>query len=327
MTKSTDNSRTRRTLDDPHSELLSRAYRDAVETAAAEPPRSVDDAVRAAAHQAVEPHPQSAEAAGLRACFRRWRTPLALAATLLLAVGIGLRVYKSGEMETVLPPSPTTSQSVREELGAKKEVAKLQLKIEEKPRTNKAGDAPSPSNAARPSEARSTLQNEIAGNLGVAGKEAVIPYSLADKVARARDAERSTAQAPQTGTVAETQEAQPAAKSFPGAAPAAPPSPPAHEPAPVSRAPVPAEATRAPAPKLFRAPLEDSAERTEEKKTVAAPETKVQLLVKRLDGRPAEAWIEEIRTLKREGLGAEAAELLAVLRKKFPDFVLPDDLK
>ncbi|MGE5816765.1 MAG: hypothetical protein ACM37Z_02000, partial [Deltaproteobacteria bacterium] len=207
MTKSTDNSRTRRTLDDPRSELLSRAYRDAVETAAAEPPRSVDDAVRAAAHQAVEPHPQSTEAAGLRASFRRWRTPLALAATLLLAVGIALRVYKSGEMETVLPHSPAQSQGVQEEPDTSKEAEKLQLKITETPRTNKAGGAPSPSNVARPSEARSTLQNKIAGNLGVAGKEAVLPYSLADKAARARDAERATAQAPQPGTDAEKQEA------------------------------------------------------------------------------------------------------------------------
>ena len=253
--------------------------------------------------------------------------PLALAATLLLAVGIALRVNKSGEMETVLPHSPAQSQGVQEETGSKKEAEKLQLKVEEKPRTNKAGGAPSPSNAPRPSEARSTLQKEIAGNLDVAGKEAVIPYSLADKVARARDVERATAQAQQPGKDAETQEAQPTAKPFAGAPYLVPVRPPAREPATVPGEQVPAPTTAAPVPSQSRRSLPNQPERTDEEKAAAAQTTAVQLLAKRLDGRPAEAWIEEIRTLKREGRGAEATELLAAMRKKFPDFALPDDLK
>ena len=60
---------------------------------------------------------------------------------------------------------------------------------------------------------------------------------------------------------------------------------------------------------------------------VAAPVTSAPLLAKRLEGRPPEAWIEEIRALKRAARGAEAAELLAAFRKKFPNFLLPDDLK
>jgi hypothetical protein len=51
------------------------------------------------------------------------------------------------------------------------------------------------------------------------------------------------------------------------------------------------------------------------------------LLAKRLEGRSPEVWIEEIRALKHAARGAEATELLAAFRKKFPKFLLPDDLK
>jgi hypothetical protein len=64
-----------------------------------------------------------------------------------------------------------------------------------------------------------------------------------------------------------------------------------------------------------------------EEKAAVPQTTGAQVLEKRLDDRPAEVWVEEIRTLKRAGRDGEASELLAALRKKFPDFVLPDDLR
>jgi hypothetical protein len=73
--------------------------------------------------------------------------------------------------------------------------------------------------------------------------------------------------------------------------------------------------------------LRERTERVGEEKAPGPSPTAVQLLAQRLDGRPPEVWIEEIRTLKRAGRSAEVAELLAALRKKFPAFVVPDDLK
>ncbi|RLJ64839.1 hypothetical protein [Sulfurisoma sediminicola] len=43
--------------------------------------------------------------------------------------------------------------------------------------------------------------------------------------------------------------------------------------------------------------------------------------------RSPEAWLEEIRRLRREGRAAEAQAQLEEFRRAHPDFVLPDDLK
>jgi len=328
MTNGADNSRTRRPPDDPRSELLSRAYRDAVENAAAEPARSVDDAVRAAAHRAVEAPPRSIEAAGLQAVFRRWRTPLALAATLLLAVGIALRVYKTEELELAPQRAPTTSQTVQEKPGAKEEAEKPQPKIDEQRGMNEARGAPPLRDAARPSEERRDLEEKIAKGAGVTRKDAAAPSGpAADKVERDRSAERGTAQAPEAETELERRPAQPTAKPFPGAEGVTQVPPPAREPAVAPRAQVPAQGAQVPAPNLSRPSLAGRTEGTREEKVVAAPMTAVELIAKRLDGRPPEVWIEEVRMLKRAGRSAEATELLAALRKKFPNLALPDDLK
>jgi hypothetical protein len=323
MTNGGDNSRTRRTRDDPRSELLSSAYRDAVENTAAEPRRSVDDAVRAAAHRAVETRPRSIKAAGLQEVFRRWRTPLALAATLLLAVGIALRVYKTGEMEMVLPRAPAKGQSYQQHTSAKKEAEKPQPKIAEKRAANEADRVPSPSDAARSSEERAALDEDIARKAGISRNKDTPSPAPAEHELRA---ESGTAQVPQSQTT-ERQEAQPTAKPFPGASDAVQAPPPARKLAAAPRAQVPAQTTAAPALSQSRSSLRGRPERTDEEKVAAAPPTEVQLLAKRLDGRPPEAWIEEIRNLKRAGRSAEATELLAALRKKFPNFALPDDLK
>jgi hypothetical protein len=314
MKNSDDNSRTRRPPDDPRSELLSRAYREAVENTAAEPARSVDDAIRAAAHQAVEVSPRIIKLIAARAILRRWRTPLALAATVLLAIGIALRVYKE-ESGVVPVPVPAENPSYQKETSTEKAAEKARPMIEEKREVNKSAAAPSRRDAARSGK-------EGPGEADI-GRNKVAPSAeLADKAEENHRAETGGAQAPQSPP-AERQETQPLAKPFPGAAGAISASPPAREPATVPPAPVPGQATKAAAPSLYRS----RTERTQEEKAVATPPTAVQLLAKRLDGRPAETWVEEIRTLKRAGRDAEASELLAAMRKKFPNFTLPDDLK
>jgi hypothetical protein len=323
MSDSTGNSRTRQTRDDPRSELLSRAYHDAVENAAVEPSPSVDDAIRAAAHRAVEGPPRYTKAARLRVAFRRWRTPLALAATLLLAVGIAFRVYTTGEMEMASPPAATNGDSYRQETGAKEAASKPQPRIEEKPQADVVGGAPPSRDAARSTGDRLPPDQEIAGT-AASGRNKVAPST--EPAERDFRGESGTAPAPQSQT-AEQLEARPTPTPFPGAPGALPAPPPAREGSAAPRAIVPSQDAAPPAPSVSRPALRGRTERTEEEKAFGVTPTAVQVLAKRLDGRPPEVWIEEIRTLKREGRSGEATELLAALRKKFPDYPLPDDLK
>ncbi|MFM9886067.1 MAG: hypothetical protein ACKVQT_23830, partial [Burkholderiales bacterium] len=58
-----------------------------------------------------------------------------------------------------------------------------------------------------------------------------------------------------------------------------------------------------------------------------APGGAVSTLIAQLATRPADAWIEEIRALKRAGRIADANTLRAEFQKRFPDTRLPDDLR
>jgi hypothetical protein len=309
MTNTTDNSRTKEKSDDPRSEVLSRAYREAVENAGPEPPRSLDDAIRAAALGAVQGRPLSGQAAGLRSGFRCWQAPLAFAATLLLAVGVALKVYNTREQDMVPAPAPVARQSVQEEPVAKEKAEKFRPKLEKERETDEAIDTPLKRDAARSRLERPMRGEEIEDASGGAG------------------AVNRSAPAQQTDTQAERREAQPTAKPFPGAPSAVPAPRPVGEPVVVPRAQVPAESVEAPAVGPSRSPPLGRIEREAEKdKSLAAPPSALSL-AKRLEDRPPKVWVEEIRALKRAGRSTEAEELLAVFTKKFPDFALPDDLK
>lgn len=326
MTDTAKNSRSPRTADDLRSELLSRAYWEAVENGGVEPPRLVDDAVRVAAHKAVQVHSRGVDAGWRRLGSRRWRAPLALAATVLLAVGIVLRLYNTGEMELGPPQAPLATPSVQEEPGAENEAERLQPGLKEERRANGARGARSRSDAPRSSGETLGRGEEIVGRAGAVGKDAAPPAGSTDNMERKRSAENKTAQAVQTEAPAERQEAQPAPNAFPAAPNAVPGARSVPEPAGLQREIAPRKIPEAPPADLRDSPSRGQFERQADK-AVADPAMPVPLLSKRLEGRSPEVWIEEIRGLKRAARGAEAAELLAAFRKKFPNFLLPDDLK
>jgi len=326
MTDTANNSRPPRTADDSRSELLSRAYREAVENAGVEPPRLVDDAVRVAAHKAVQVHSRSVDAGWRRLGFRRWRTPLALAATVLLAIGIVIRLYNTGEMELGPPHAPPATQNVQEEPGAEKKAERLQPVLKEERRASGVRGALSTREAPRSSGETPSSGDEIAGKAGAFGKDAAPPAGSTDNVERKRSAENRTGQAVQTEAPAERQEAQPTPKAFPAAPNAVPGARSVPEPAGLQREIAPRKIPEAPPADLRDSPARGQIERQADK-AVAVPVMPAPLLSQRLEGRPPEVWIEEIRALKRAARGAEAAELLTAFRKKFPNFLLPDDLK
>jgi hypothetical protein len=326
MTDTANNSRPPRTADDPRSEILSRAYREAVENAGVEPPRLVDDAVRVAGHKAVQVHSRGVDTGWRRLGSRRWRAPLALAATVLLAVGIVIRVYNTGEMELVPPQAPPATQNVQEDPGAEEKAERLQPELKEERRASGARGALSTREAPRSSGESPGRSDEITGTAEAVGKNAAPPAGSTDNVERKRSAENSTAQSVQTEAPAERQEAQPAPKAFPAAPNAVPGARSVPEPAAVQRDLAPRKIPAAPPADLRDSAARGQIERQVDK-AVADPVRPAPLLAKRLEGRPPEVWIEEIRALKRAARGAESVELLAAFRKQFPNFILPDDLK
>lgn len=309
MTES--NSRMRATQDDPRNELLSRAYREAVENDAGVPSVSVDDAIRAAARRAAEP--------AIMAAFRRWRTPLALAATLLLAIGIALRIHNPGEMRSILPPVPAKDEVIQEKTDTRIEDAKPQSNVEEARKTHENSGPRRSGDAAR-------FTTNRPAPAGDATEKPAIPRDEGlrlEEQTGGLDRQKETPPAPQSEAI-ERLEVQPTPAplhSAPRAFPAPPPPPKAGA---ASRTAVPFQNPAPAAPSLSgSAPRA----RTEEQKAAAAPLTGSDSLAQHLDARPAEEWIEQIRTLKRAGRGAEASELLTAFRKKFPGLALPDDLK
>ncbi|MBI4527402.1 MAG: hypothetical protein HY695_26715 [Deltaproteobacteria bacterium] len=308
MTNTSD-TRTPQNSDDPRSDVLSRAYRGAVEKAGPEPSRSIDEAIRGAARQALRS--QRVEAAGTRSGFRRWRTPLALAATLLLAVGVTVRIYKTGEMD-MAPLHETKARSTEETAVAGQKVGK------------------SHENADKEHRAK-----------GVAPK-AVPPVDSTHNVARDREIKSPVPEAPDKQPA--LQETQPIPQPFPGAPSSAGTPRQPSEPASAPGAKLSAQTPESPsvsvsrrrqrdatAKKMEQEPAPATEHRTERQaeaqEFLPPPATAEPSLAKRLEGRPPEAWIDEIRALKRAGRSAEATDLLAEFRKKFSNFTLPDDLR
>jgi hypothetical protein len=322
MTDTANNSRPSRTTEDPRSDFLSHAYREAVENAGVEPPRLVDDAVRVAAHKAVQVHSRGVAAGWRRLGSRRWRAPLALAATVLLTIGIVLRLYNAGEMEVVPPETPLTTPSVQPEPGGEKNAERLQSGLKEDRRGNGARRARSTREAQRSSGETASRGDETVGKAEAFGKDAAPPAGSTDNVARKPSAENRTAQE----TPAERQEAPPAPKAFPAAPDAVPGAGSGAEPAALQRQIAPRKIPAAPPTEKLDFPARGQIGQQADN-GAADSVTPAPLLAKRLEAHPPEVWIEEIRALKRAAHGVEAAELLAAFRKKFPGFQLPDDLK
>jgi len=125
--------------------------------------------------------------------------------------------------------------------------------------------------------------------------------------------------------IEEARRAKPAAKAADGgAAPAAPLSPAAGEAVPAADAATDnakpgagVESRTAPQrSRILSAPAESGAGRTQ-----GAPLREAQ------QPPSPEAWIEEIRTLRRQGREREAAERLDEFRRAYPGYALPEDLR
>ncbi|MGE5791279.1 MAG: hypothetical protein ACM36B_01220 [Bacteroidota bacterium] len=278
---------------DPRDPDLDRAYRD---TARDEPPAELDERIRAAARRAVGTRPQSLEqqAAGERRRSRtsRWRLPLSLAATVVIAATVTVMVQEE-------------ERRPRDDAG--RDAAPLRVE----PR---AAEQPAPPAESAPAKLRSAPSATRAAP--PAPKSAAEPPAPPPQPAP-RPFREDRATEAQQPAAADSAPVAPGELQMRRQAPAPAASPPAAAPPP---APAPRPSTT---PAQRTAPAGAASEALRRDRTLgdrperASRESAI---------RSPEAWVEHIRSLRAQGREAEATTELAELRRAYPDFQLPTDL-
>jgi len=288
--------------DDPRDPGIDAAYG---KTARDEPPRALDERILAAAHRAVAARP----AAIGRSFTQRWRVPVALAATVVLSATVTLMMYESDRAPPV--PEEVRSDKTSPEKARVDRVA---------PAAAPARSLPEQESGAReskPSELRESGRSEPQSQ-----PRAPVDADL-----------RRQAQEPKSER-AISNEAKGAAAPFP----AEPPRPAAAPPASAeSRAPIAPRAKDAEQPLAKKraapsAPQPEGSvgtmrERALADRPVDRAERDSGTGVAESALRAPEDWIAEIRRAKQAGRIDDANRLMAELRVRFPDYVLPEDLR
>ena len=296
---------------------LSRAYGTAKRE---EPPPTLDDAIRAAARRAVRAGPQARR----RSWLTTWATPVATAAMLVLTVSIGLVAYRER------PDLATTE--MRDEMPARPQASAPAV-----------APAPSPAPPAEPAAPPAPERTEGFVKAMPAAKSATPKPSsdvapAVDKL-RAEPPAIARKDAPRE-SAAPMKESMPVAPAPVGAAVPAPAQAPASVPAPTpAAAPVARDSAvlekRTLAAPAAEAPMAPAAGRLESQSSeraagAAASGMNLQRAKKEMAdsaGRTPEAWLKEIAELRRDGKDKEALEELEKFRKRFPDYVLPPELR
>jgi hypothetical protein len=289
---------------DPRDPRLDAAYRDA---ATDEPPAAIDERLRAAARRAVAAGPQSLEARARgeaqRSWAARWRVPVSIAATVVVAVTLSYMVEREDAQLARVDGHPGTAPpqavAVAPSEGANAPVPA-------------AAPTPDLAQAERAAKSANRLERETAERPppipAPGGADGPTTNGMLAKEAERRQAASDTAPPasppPQTRIApAETQTAPAAATSVPPPAPA-----PMARPAPARDLAEPSGRDRA---------FADRPGRMERGAAAVSAEQKPRTL---------EEWLGELRRLKAAGRTDELAKELAEFRKRFPDYKLPADL-
>ena len=309
---------------------LTQLYR---ETPRSEPSEELDSAILATARREVRARPQHAGSA-----LRRWHVPASIAAVVVLSVTVVTLVMEHGGGELAdTPPRGLTERTTTAPQA-------LRDRIETPPVTAEPQAPPAPEVAPAPAAASlpATEQRQAPPAAAALRDRADATTSAqsgakASAEAGAEVEARSKRQAPIAGT-ADTppgrQEAVAPGPKLREDALAASPAPGAPE-SRADAAPTPNSTGKAAAPQPRVAPAQDTlrsypaegAMREQRvplrqiepaRKGMAAPSVPTQLS-KALEGEPPERWLEKIDELRRSDRVAEAEELLAAFRKRFPD--------
>lgn len=304
---------------DPRDPRLDAAYRDA---ATEEPPAAIDERIHAAARRAVAAGPQSLEARAhaeaQRSWIARWRVPMSIAATVVVAVTLSYMVEREeAQLARVdgLPsraPPPAAAVATTEAQKAPAAAPPPDPALAE--RTANAGSARTETGAAESARPlpRATEERPPPAPAPAAKAQARADGPAANGML-AKEAERregATDAAPPASPPSQVKVAPAETQAAPAAAASAPPP----APAPVAK-PAPARDLAEPAGR-DRA-FADRPGRMERGAASVSAEQKVRT--------PAE-WLEELRRLKTAGRTDEFVKELAEFRKRYPDYKLPADL-
>jgi Meckel syndrome type 1 protein len=316
---------------DPRDDELERAWRDAARD---EPPQRLDETILARAREAAarrkgteEPPSELWPLPHPRTWLMRWRVPLAVAATLFVSATVTLLVYDAGMEE---PPPVVTDRPLRPPAPPAPGGGVAERSATPTPPTASAPSVapPQPSPDAAPAPAGRhegrPVDRERAPRERAAGIEPGAEPRGRDAPADATAPEPKRA-VESLGTSRETPAAAlspvtPAPESAP-AAPVAPSAPRA-APAPMAASPSAARVP-GPAPVPQAAPRDNSLLEKRDEAAQPAPAARA----KAAAFATPEAYVERIRELKKAGRETEARELLEELKRRFPSFELPDDLK
>jgi resuscitation-promoting factor RpfA len=277
-------------MTEPRDEELSRIYRDAD---GPRPPQRVDDNILAASQRVASARPRPA---GVRFA-RRWGTPFALAATVVLTFTLTLIAFeRQSDLHTVAPAARradrlsnvSPAEATRADQPAKPPPEELQSAVAEPA-------APSPQAAPRSDGVQqSTVETALSGEHRATGRPARV-----QQVPRGVEILRKSEEAKPLSDAQRVFDAQ---QQVP----------------PMQAPPAFAPASGANSLRESASTLQGAGAVSGVASRIAVPEARE---------RTAEKWIEDIRKLKTEGKATEAERELAEFRKRYPDYILPEDLR
>ena len=321
--------------DEPRDPALERAY---AASPREEPPSRLDAAILAAACREARARPRP-----LGARLRAWRAPVALAAVLVLSVTVVLLMREQGAER--LADSPA---SVRAPVpAAEPERATEDARVSKE----RVQDGPAqPKSATREEDTAGRLRDAPRSGAASADEDRrkAESYPQQSKLEAARPAPRPFAEAPaphaeqklaapeaplpadalakrtQPGGLANQSQERAEREQQPAQRPAAPPL--AQAP-PASALPDAGAGAMAPSPPRAArqgAPESGLAARPGMRDDVAAT---ARTVWQGYEKQPPEKWLERIEELQRTGRTAEARDMLAEFRKRFPQHPIPATLE
>lgn len=272
-------------------EELSHIYREAE---GPRPPQRVDDNILAAS-QRVAGNIRRPTAFGLP---RRWGTPVAVAATVLVSSTVALMVFeRQSGVDVLAPKAPRAERPAKAATPPRASPA-------EPPRADspeksppmdqaRAAPAPAPQAASRSDRVQQhTVETALSGERRGAGQPARAP-AIPPGVEILRKSEEAKAKPlPDAQRVLEAQQPTQALQTPP--------------------APAPGANTLRESASAVQGAVGGVASR------VAVSEAKE---------RTPEKWLADIRKLKSEGKASEAERELAEFKKRHPDYIVPEDLR
>jgi len=327
------------TPDTPRDPLLDRVY---AASAREEPPVALDDAIRAAARREVHARPRP-----LSARLRAWRTPVSIAAVLVLSASLVVLMREEGaDTFYHAPPASVSPPQVAAEAPP---AERSQQTNPSPPPSSSQGTtvAPSPALPDRKFEAQKRSDKPVQDD---GSRQALEPPrspsmnsleerrsgALTAPAARSRpqesaEAAKEAAGGPVVAERAERDVATPGGnlsdkplRQDSTIAKSAEPVTGSTEPTPA------AEAAKAPAasppPKPLAAQQAPSkSDQTFAERRSSAPASRAPVWTG-WERQPPEKWIERIEELRRAGQETEAREMLEEFRKRFPGYPLPATL-